>query len=60
MIGEITVAMANRLGLGRVGAAIHPYPTQAEVFRKAADAWRRGRLTPVAKRMFARWFALTA
>jgi pyruvate/2-oxoglutarate dehydrogenase complex dihydrolipoamide dehydrogenase (E3) component len=59
MIGELTVAMANGLGLGRVGAAIHPYPTQAEVFRKAADAWRRTRLTPTAKRAFAgffRWF----
>jgi pyruvate/2-oxoglutarate dehydrogenase complex dihydrolipoamide dehydrogenase (E3) component len=55
MIGELTVAMANGLGLGRVGAAIHPYPTQAEVFRKAADAWRRTRLTPSAKKAFA-WF----
>jgi pyruvate/2-oxoglutarate dehydrogenase complex dihydrolipoamide dehydrogenase (E3) component len=51
MIGEITVAMASGLGLSRVGAAIHPYPTRAEVFRKAADAWRRTRLTPRAKRI---------
>jgi pyruvate/2-oxoglutarate dehydrogenase complex dihydrolipoamide dehydrogenase (E3) component len=56
MIGELTVAMANGLGLGRVGAAIHPYPTQAEVFRKAADAWRRTRLTPRAKKLFAGFF----
>jgi pyruvate/2-oxoglutarate dehydrogenase complex dihydrolipoamide dehydrogenase (E3) component len=56
MIGELTVAMANGLGLGRVGAAIHPYPTQAEVFRKAADAWRRTRLTPRAKKAFAGFF----
>jgi pyruvate/2-oxoglutarate dehydrogenase complex dihydrolipoamide dehydrogenase (E3) component len=58
MIGELTVAMANGLGLGRVGAAIHPYPTQAEVFRKAADALRRTRLTPRAKRAFAWFFRL--
>jgi pyruvate/2-oxoglutarate dehydrogenase complex dihydrolipoamide dehydrogenase (E3) component len=51
MIGEITVAMTSGLGLSRVGAAIHPYPTRAEVFRKAADAWRRTRLTPRAKRI---------
>ena len=35
-----------------MGAAIHPYPTQAEVFRKAADARRREALTPLAKRFF--------
>lgn len=58
MIGEITVAMANGLGLARVGAAIHPYPTQAEVFRKAADAWRRTRLTPRARRAFGWYFRL--
>lgn len=46
MIGELAVAMTNGLGLGALGATIHPYPTQAEVFRKAADAWRRRRLTP--------------
>ena len=56
MIGELTVAMTNGLGLGRVGGAIHPYPTQAEVFRKAADAWRRGRLTPTARKIFAGYF----
>ncbi|HUF35195.1 MAG TPA: mercuric reductase [Gemmatimonadales bacterium] len=58
MIGELTVAMTNGLGLGRVGAAIHSYPTQAEVFRKAADAWRRTRLTPRAKRAFAGFFRI--
>jgi pyruvate/2-oxoglutarate dehydrogenase complex dihydrolipoamide dehydrogenase (E3) component len=52
MIGEIGVAMTAGIGLGRIGSTIHPYPTQAEVFRKAADAWRRTRLTPRAKRVF--------
>jgi pyruvate/2-oxoglutarate dehydrogenase complex dihydrolipoamide dehydrogenase (E3) component len=46
MISEITLAMTAGLGLGRIGATIHPYPTQAEAFRKAADAWRRRKLTP--------------
>jgi pyruvate/2-oxoglutarate dehydrogenase complex dihydrolipoamide dehydrogenase (E3) component len=58
MISEITVAMTSGLGLGRIGATIHPYPTQAEIFRKAADAWRRRKLTPMVKRMlkvFFRW-----
>lgn len=52
MIGEIGVAMTAGIGIGRIGSTIHPYPTQGEVFRKAADAWRRTRLTPRAKRVF--------
>ncbi|MGH7518502.1 MAG: mercuric reductase [Gemmatimonadales bacterium] len=56
MISEITVAMVNQVGLGGIGAAIHPYPTQAEVFRKAADTWRRGKLTPRVRQLFAAFF----
>jgi pyruvate/2-oxoglutarate dehydrogenase complex dihydrolipoamide dehydrogenase (E3) component len=56
MISEITLAMTAGIGLSKVGATIHPYPTQAEVMRKAADAWRRRKLTPAAKRAFAWWF----
>jgi pyruvate/2-oxoglutarate dehydrogenase complex dihydrolipoamide dehydrogenase (E3) component len=58
MISELTVAMANGLGLAQVGAAIHPYPTQGEVFRKAADLWRRRKLTPRTKRVFDLFFRL--
>jgi pyruvate/2-oxoglutarate dehydrogenase complex dihydrolipoamide dehydrogenase (E3) component len=56
MIGELALAMTAGIGLGKVGSTIQPYPTQSEVFRKAADAWRRTRLTPRAKRAFARFF----
>ncbi len=49
--------MVGGLGLGTIGATIHPYPTQAEVLRKAADAYNRTRLTPGVKRLFARWLA---
>jgi pyruvate/2-oxoglutarate dehydrogenase complex dihydrolipoamide dehydrogenase (E3) component len=55
MIGEIVLAMTAGIGLGRISGTIHPYPTQGEVFRKAADAWRRTKLTPRAKRAF-EWF----
>jgi pyruvate/2-oxoglutarate dehydrogenase complex dihydrolipoamide dehydrogenase (E3) component len=58
MIGEIVLAMTAGLGLGRIGATIHPYPTQGEVFRKAADAWRRTRLTPRARRVLRGFFRL--
>ena len=60
LISEITLAMTNRIGLGGVGKTVHPYPTQAEVWRKAADAWRRQRLTPGAKRLFERFFRFSA
>jgi pyruvate/2-oxoglutarate dehydrogenase complex dihydrolipoamide dehydrogenase (E3) component len=55
MIGEITLAITSGTGLRKIGATIHTYPTQAEVFRKAADAWQRRRLTPAAKRALG-WF----
>lgn len=47
-IGQLTVAINERLTLGELGAAIPPYPTQSAVFRRAADSWRRRRLTPLA------------
>jgi len=56
MISEIGLAITAGLGLGRIGATIHPYPTQAEVFRKAADAWRRKKLTPLVKRVLKVFF----
>ncbi|HKV53072.1 MAG TPA: mercuric reductase [Candidatus Binataceae bacterium] len=59
MISEITVAIGAGLGMGKLAEVIHPYPTQAEVFRQAADAFNRTRLTPRLKRLFTRWFALT-
>jgi len=58
MIGEIALAMTAGIGLARIGSTIHPYPTQAEVFRKAADAWRRTKLTPTARRAFQAFFRL--
>lgn len=57
-ISELTVAIQSGLGLGRVGSAIHPYPTQAEVIRRAADALRRRRLTPRTRRLFDLFFRL--
>lgn len=57
MISEISVAMAGSLGLGKLASVIHPYPTQAEAVRRAADAYRRTRLTPRAKKLLAGWLA---
>ncbi len=59
MIGEIVLAMKHRIGLGRLAATIHPYPTVAEAIRKCGDAYNRTRLTPFVKRLFERWLAWT-
>jgi pyruvate/2-oxoglutarate dehydrogenase complex dihydrolipoamide dehydrogenase (E3) component/uncharacterized membrane protein YdjX (TVP38/TMEM64 family) len=57
MISEITVAMVAKRGLGTIANAIHPYPTQAEVIKKAADTYNRSRLTPRVKKLFEWWLA---
>lgn len=59
MISEITLAMTNKIGLGQIAGTIHPYPTQAEAIKKAADAYSRTRLTPFVKKLFYRWLAWT-
>ena len=56
MISEITTAMVAGMGLGEFSGVIHPYPTRAEVIRKAADAYNRTKLTPVAAGLLRRWF----
>ncbi|MBV8202663.1 MAG: mercuric reductase [Acidobacteria bacterium] len=56
MLGELCLATAKGIGLGTIASVIHPYPTQAEVIKKAADTWRRGKLTPKVKKLFGWWF----
>jgi pyruvate/2-oxoglutarate dehydrogenase complex dihydrolipoamide dehydrogenase (E3) component len=56
MIGELCLAITHGIGLGKIASVIHPYPTQGEVVKKAADAWRRTKLTPTVKKVFATWF----
>jgi pyruvate/2-oxoglutarate dehydrogenase complex dihydrolipoamide dehydrogenase (E3) component len=52
LISEITLAMVAGAGLGAVARTIHPYPTRAEVIKKAADAYNRTRLTPRVQKIF--------
>ncbi len=59
MISEITTAMVAGMGLGSFSGVIHPYPTQAEVIRKAADAYNRTKLTPTAGKILKKWFSWT-
>ncbi len=51
MISELTTAMVNNIGLSKLSSVIHPYPTQADCIKKAADAYRRTLLTPRTKKL---------
>jgi pyruvate/2-oxoglutarate dehydrogenase complex dihydrolipoamide dehydrogenase (E3) component len=46
MIGEMSLAVTEGLSLGALARTIHPYPTQAEAWKKLGDAWNRTKLTP--------------
>ena len=50
-ISEITTAMVNKIGLSKLSSVIHPYPTQADCIKKAADAYRRTLLTSRTKKL---------
>ena len=51
MISEITLGIVNKIALKGFASTIHPYPTQAEVFRRAGDAFNRRRLTARTKKI---------
>ena len=58
LIGQITVAMTNGLGLSALARTVQPYPTLAEALKKAGDDYQRSRLTPRIAgwmRTFLRW-----
>jgi pyruvate/2-oxoglutarate dehydrogenase complex dihydrolipoamide dehydrogenase (E3) component len=55
MLPEVTLAIAQGIGLGRIARTVHPYPTQAEAIRKLGDAYARSRLTPWARRLLQGW-----
>ncbi|MSN25359.1 MAG: FAD-containing oxidoreductase [Geobacter sp.] len=55
MINEFSLAITSGAGLSAIGKTIHPYPTQAEVVKRLADAHNRTRLTPFVKKLFSAW-----
>ena len=57
MINGVTLAIERGMGLRALSKVIHTYPTQAEAFKKAADAFNRTRLTPPVKFLSQRWLA---
>jgi pyruvate/2-oxoglutarate dehydrogenase complex dihydrolipoamide dehydrogenase (E3) component len=58
-VSELTLAIANGIGMAAIARTIHPYPTQAEAIRKIADAYNRTRLTPRVQWLFRKWLAWT-
>ena len=55
MINEFSLAITNGMGISAIGRTIHPYPTQAEVVKRLADAHNRTRLTPFVKKLLSGW-----
>lgn len=49
LISEITTAIVGKVGLSQLSNVIHPYPTQAEGIKRAADNYRRTLLSTRAK-----------
>ncbi len=47
LISEISVAITNKIGLSKIGATIHPYPTYADAIRKLGDQFNKTKLTPL-------------
>lgn len=59
MIGSLSIAMTQDIGLGTIANCIHPYPTQGEAVRKVGDLYNKTRLTPFVKKLMHRWLAWT-
>lgn len=55
MINEFSLAITNGIGISAIAKTIHPYPTQAEVIKRLADAYNRTRLTPFVKKLLSSW-----
>ncbi|MBI2061894.1 MAG: mercuric reductase [Nitrospirae bacterium] len=56
MISEFSLAMTAGVGLAKIAATIHPYPTQSEAIKRLGDAYNRARLTPSLRRWLERYF----
>lgn len=55
MISELTLAIQAGVGLTTIAETVHPYPTQSEVIKRAADEYNRHRLTPFVERLSRKW-----
>jgi pyruvate/2-oxoglutarate dehydrogenase complex dihydrolipoamide dehydrogenase (E3) component len=58
LIGQVASLMRRGGSIADFSSEILPYPTVADVLRKAGDAYRRTHLTPQAKAVLHRYFAV--
>jgi pyruvate/2-oxoglutarate dehydrogenase complex dihydrolipoamide dehydrogenase (E3) component len=58
LIGQVASLMRRGGSLADFSSEIYPYPTVADVLRKAGDAYRRTRLTPRVMAALRRYFTL--
>ena len=57
IIATLALAIHSGIGLSTIAESILPYPTQAEIIKRAADDYNRRRLTPRRKKWLERYFA---
>jgi len=55
-IGEAVLAITQRLSAAQLSKVIHPYPTQAEAMKRAADQQFLNRLNPWLRRLLRQYF----
>jgi pyruvate/2-oxoglutarate dehydrogenase complex dihydrolipoamide dehydrogenase (E3) component len=55
LVGTLSVAMTNGVGLKKLAGTVFPYPTYTEAVKKVADQYNRTRLTPRAKWLLGAW-----
>jgi len=56
LISEFSVVMKAGAGAKTIAGTIHPYPTQAEVNKKAINLWRKAHFSPGTKSFLAKLF----
>jgi pyruvate/2-oxoglutarate dehydrogenase complex dihydrolipoamide dehydrogenase (E3) component len=57
MISEISLAMNAKIGLGALAGVNHPYPTQAQAIKMAADAYLNSLRRPTRKWLQKQWLS---
>ncbi|MFA6987032.1 MAG: pyridine nucleotide-disulfide oxidoreductase, partial [Arenimonas sp.] len=57
LLAEFVLAMKHGIGLNKLLATIHTYPTMSEANKYAAGAWKRAHAPAAALRMAERFFA---
>ena len=57
MLPALSLAVTHQIGLGKFAGTIFPYPTQGEVMKKAANAWRKQKLTSTTTKILNFWFS---